>query len=476
MACTIAFYRMSAWGMFTELQPWVGHQGPPAYSPRREAYDAAAAAENAKIDAANSAQNRGCKALDEGRYGDAKQQFLEEIRLDPGFCEGYKLLGDVYVCQQDYGKAMEEFLEASKKGLSKSRLKEALAYLHNHKGYDLLSNNNYSDAEKEFRLALQSRPKDAWTWNALGIALVNQNQLSEGEVAFQQAVKNDPNPNYKANLANCKNDLDAPRKDKGAVVGLEKSIQEVVQTEHTTGTRSEGGLDFNSFVSPQDKSQLKDAVADNPKSQSSKTVSGQIAVNISGVPVSSVHLGAAPANSKSPVDNNTAARQLTGLAAEVEVPLIGGTQPGVDTGGTKIGEDIKARNLSTPNASPDEAAYVQSRSLNLSGYPEKIQHDPTLNRMAKDYDVLQARQYKLESKRADLKQKLQASADNNQKQDIIGQISKCDQDSQVNLNEIYKKKVEITKKVITFSQEDFSDSTPPPKKTMDGTVAPSPSQ
>jgi len=65
--------------------------------------------------------------------------------------------------------------------------------------------------------------------------------------------------------------------------------------------------------------------------------------------------------------------------------------------------------------------------------------------MSKNYDALEAKQYQLESKHDELKQKLAATTDNTEKQKLIGQLTQNTTDSQANQFEAYKQKDKIEK-------------------------------
>jgi outer membrane murein-binding lipoprotein Lpp len=114
-----------------------------------------------------------------------------------------------------------------------------------------------------------------------------------------------------------------------------------------------------------------------------------------------------------------------------------------DEGGDK--KKGKLDNVDTPTADAGEKAYVQSRSIDMSGYSENARKDPTIIQMSKNYDALEAKQYQLESKHDELKQKLAATTDNTEKQKLIGQLTQNTTDSQANQFEAYKQKDKIEK-------------------------------
>jgi hypothetical protein len=215
---------------FPELQPWAGNQGPPGGGGRgnggQNAYAARIEAENARIDAGNAAGDRGYQALNEGRYEEARQEFLEEIRQIPDFCGGYHMLARVLIYEGNYTDAEYELQQALNQGLSKSLWRDELSFLHRRKANNLLDSSNYAGAEAELRTALSLTPKSAWSWDALGIALSNEGKTAEAQAAYEKAIKLDPDPQYKTNLAN----LLQNQSRVASVQDLHQSIKSFVQT------------------------------------------------------------------------------------------------------------------------------------------------------------------------------------------------------------------------------------------------------
>jgi tetratricopeptide (TPR) repeat protein len=215
---------------FPELQPWAGNQGPSggrgSGNGGQNAYAARIEAENARIDAGNAAGDRGYQALNEGRYKDARQEFLEEIRQNPDFYGGYHLLAKALIYEGNYTDAEYELQQALNQGLSKSLWRDELSFLHRRKANKLLDSSDYAGAEVELRTALNLTPKSAWSWDALGIALANEGKTAEAHAAYEKAVKLDPDPQYKTNLAN----LLQNQSRAAAVQDLHQSIKSFVQT------------------------------------------------------------------------------------------------------------------------------------------------------------------------------------------------------------------------------------------------------
>jgi tetratricopeptide (TPR) repeat protein len=215
---------------FPELQPWAGYQGPSGGGGNRNggqnAYVARIQAENARIDAGNAAGDRGYQALNEGRYEDARQEFLEEIRQIPDFYGGYHMLARVLIYEGNYTAAEYELQQALDQGLSKSLWRDDLSFLHRRKANNLLDSSDYAGAEAELRTALNLTPKSAWAWDALGIALANEGKAAEAQGAYEKAIELDPDPQYKTNLTN----LLQNQSRVASVQDLHQSIKSFVQT------------------------------------------------------------------------------------------------------------------------------------------------------------------------------------------------------------------------------------------------------
>ena len=308
----------SALAYFPELQPWVGNQRPAGgnYNNNQgNAYQARIAAEAARIDAANAANERGNQALNEGRFEDAVREFREQIRQDPGFSGGYEGLAIAYIDNDDFDDAVDMLQRAYDHGMSLSTWRSQTSYIHRRKANTLLDAGNYAGAEAELRTAIGLTKKNAWTWDALGIALENEGKYAEAEAAYKKAVHYEDNPQYQNHLANFE-------RNQSRVVSaqdLHQNIQSFVQTLNTVapaGLTLDGGTQigvaFGVPFSQSGLSSIPDPVpANNPETRADVQLFA--AVDAAAVATPADNKGVHPEALTVPFDvgGETATRTLT---------------------------------------------------------------------------------------------------------------------------------------------------------------------
>ncbi|HWX53918.1 MAG TPA: tetratricopeptide repeat protein [Verrucomicrobiae bacterium] len=85
------------------------------------------------------------------RYGDARKEFEQAIKLDGGYPEAHNNLGVAHYQLRHYGTAVKEYKKAIK-------LRETSASFHLNLGSAYFSRQDFDDAGKEFNRALQIDP------------------------------------------------------------------------------------------------------------------------------------------------------------------------------------------------------------------------------------------------------------------------------------------------------------------------------
>lgn len=118
-----------------------------------------------------------------------------EIEIDAGYAPNYLLKGKIFYNRNKLDKALEMFNTALDK---KSNLYEALYY----KGLVLLKQKNLKEAEKLFEKGIKkAKDEKAMFYNGLGLVYIEQEKYTEADIEFRKAIQEDStNVEYIANL------------------------------------------------------------------------------------------------------------------------------------------------------------------------------------------------------------------------------------------------------------------------------------
>ena len=332
-----------------------------------DAYDRAESAENVKSDSYHSAYNRGQKALNEGRYADAESEFVIMHRLYPDDPYALLDLSIAYAYEYKFEEAVAAIGNARDKGLSKSRFKEELSFVHRHKAESLIGKNDTA-AEAELRIALALTPKSDWAWNELGIALVRQGKYFEAIKAYQQAIKLDASQIYKDNLTSAQEDLKKAKEqeeNRRQEVNTVISINQMVQN-------------YNESIKPPKTETTGLGIDDDNQS-------GQIPVQL-GTPVKKANLQAVVPTT-GPYVGKKSGDQLLSAAAIAKA--------NGDLG------DLYDKGRAPSAGSLD---FAMGRAIDPSTFSTKVRNDKRMIAALKDLDQLQA----IRSKQEDDLKKLTA--------------------------------------------------------------------
>jgi tetratricopeptide (TPR) repeat protein len=177
---------------------WEREERRQALREQRAAEEAARAERQRAYDALyNGAQ----QAMNAGAWSEAENMFRRMLAMRPGF-NGYYGLGYCLTRQGRYGEAEAAFEASRKAGAPSSLWKGGMALAQRYRGHDHLQSNALREAEAALRRALEYDAKDAWSWDALGIALYRQGRLDEAEKALKKAAGYDrKEKRYADNLA-----------------------------------------------------------------------------------------------------------------------------------------------------------------------------------------------------------------------------------------------------------------------------------
>jgi len=133
--------------------------------------------------------------LEQGRLGDAADEFREAVRLKPHVSDPHNNLGKALLAQGHIPEAIEEFGEAI-------RLKEDFSLAHANLGLALLQSGRVEEAERHLREAIRLEPGLAEAHDYLAALLLRQRKYFAALDAFREAVRLAPG-NFRAlnNLA-----------------------------------------------------------------------------------------------------------------------------------------------------------------------------------------------------------------------------------------------------------------------------------
>jgi Flp pilus assembly protein TadD len=220
---------------------------------RRALREQRAAEEAARLErqhAYDALYNRAQQAMNVGAWPEAEDLYRRMLAMRPGF-NGYYGLGYCLARQGRFGEAEAAFEASRKAGAPASLWKGGLALSHRYRGHAYLQSNALREAEAALRRALEYDAKDAWTWDALGIALHRQGRLDEAEKALKKAVGYDRREKrYADNLALVVADQAAARKreeDRKTVEAIAARIDRTSERLRSDATRNDPTAALPSF-------------------------------------------------------------------------------------------------------------------------------------------------------------------------------------------------------------------------------------
>ena len=141
--------------------------------------------ENQRNYRADTLNEQGNKAMREGRWRDAVEDYNEALRLNPGDAPYYFNVSLAYSKLGDRG--------AEEAALAKAvQVDPKLAKAHNQLGLRFMEDGKLADAEKELKAALEVDPHYAEAESNLGVLYARQGKNSAAEALFQKAQEDDP--------------------------------------------------------------------------------------------------------------------------------------------------------------------------------------------------------------------------------------------------------------------------------------------
>jgi Tfp pilus assembly protein PilF/2-polyprenyl-3-methyl-5-hydroxy-6-metoxy-1,4-benzoquinol methylase len=122
----------------------------------------------------------------EGRIADAKQNYVNAIRLAPNLARAHLNLGNILLATGDLPSALDAFRTAIKH-------KPDYAGAYYNIGNALLCNGQLDEAVASYRRALELNPDYAEVHCALGVALTELGQFDDAVASYQSALEINPN-------------------------------------------------------------------------------------------------------------------------------------------------------------------------------------------------------------------------------------------------------------------------------------------
>lgn len=136
----------------------------------------------------NNHFNRGLELFDQGKFAEARLQFIKGLSLNPNDAESHNELGRVGLIQQHYVDAENCFRRACELNAGDPAYRCNL-------GLALGNQNRYPEAEKEYQAALNIRSDFVDALNGMGGLLLDQdqNRYVEAKAHFVKALTFAPN-------------------------------------------------------------------------------------------------------------------------------------------------------------------------------------------------------------------------------------------------------------------------------------------
>ena len=144
----------------------------------------------------------------QSRFAEVEAELRAAISLNPDFPDPHDFLGILYIGQNrpidaeaQFREALKLYLNSSNSQINKgSAIRPAsplntlkAANSHYNLGSALYSQSRLSEAEAEFKAAIELDPKSAIAHNGLGNVLYSQGKLSEAQTSYQEAIRLFPN-------------------------------------------------------------------------------------------------------------------------------------------------------------------------------------------------------------------------------------------------------------------------------------------
>lgn len=124
--------------------------------------------------------------LQSGKLDDAERYIRKALEMSPSDADSWSELGSVFEARKDLPQA----LACYEKALA---LQPGLTYVHVNAAHAAELTGNNGKAERYYREALQSDPKNADAANGLGLMLAKQAHFDDAKQLFQRAIEDRPN-------------------------------------------------------------------------------------------------------------------------------------------------------------------------------------------------------------------------------------------------------------------------------------------
>jgi tetratricopeptide (TPR) repeat protein len=129
--------------------------------------------------------NFGYALADEGRFGDAIEQFKQALQINPDYAEGQNNWGNALASEGKATEAIEHYERAL-------QINPDYAEGHNNLGLALAGQGKLEQAVAQYERALQINPENAEARNNLGLALARQGKVTEAIEQYERALKIKP--------------------------------------------------------------------------------------------------------------------------------------------------------------------------------------------------------------------------------------------------------------------------------------------
>lgn len=124
----------------------------------------------------------GEKALENGQYSEAEQQFIKAIKIDPHHEEAFAHLGRLYLAQNKISEAVETFKYLIKHHPENPSYYSSLGQAHHNK-------KQFDNAIEAFEKAVELSPDHAKLYMNLGFSLEAKKHLEEAILNYRRAME-----------------------------------------------------------------------------------------------------------------------------------------------------------------------------------------------------------------------------------------------------------------------------------------------